>query len=378
MKQSGYHFLFGLSLVALGVLGSWWVIFFIHSVELEKTAQMNDLVHATVVTSLLYGHGDKEPRPGPVPGAGAIEIVPSASAEDSPIAAPIGPRYPHLTVRPLKAAVQEIESRVRRRYYMLIGEGFLLFFILTVCSFMLYQLLDEERRHVKRIREVFATVTHEMKTPLTGIKSLLQTFAAGKVPPADQPKLFVMGLKEVERLEHQIENMLISGQLREGQFDVQVESIPLQACLDAFVEHRRRYLVDRPEAIGLVWELADQDLKVRGDPAALQVILENLTDNAFKYGGSVPQVTVRVSRKADRIAISVEDQGLGFPPEMAEEIFLPFRRARQILFASQHGTGLGLSIARSLIVQMGGELSARSAGPGKGSQFVIIIEEASS
>ena len=377
-QQRGYHFLFGLSLVALGVLGSWWVIFFIRSVDLERSAQMNDLVHATVVSALVYGHSDREPKLGSLPGSGPIEIVLTSQTGGSAIATPIVPRYAHLSVRPTQAAVQEIEDRVRRRYYMLVGEGVLLFFILTVCSFMLYRLVDEERRNIDRIREFFSTVTHEMKTPLTGIKSLLQTFAAGNVPVGDQPKLFVMGLKEVERLEHQIENILISSQLREGQFEVQQERVDLPPCLDAFVEHRRRYLIDRPEAIGLVWEISASGLKVRCDPAALQVVLENLTDNAFKYGGPVPQVTLRVTRKDGRIVISVEDRGIGFPPEMAEEFFLPFRRSRAIGSAIQHGTGLGLSIARGLVARMGGTLTAASAGSGHGSQFAIALEEANS
>ncbi|MBW1872015.1 MAG: ATP-binding protein, partial [Deltaproteobacteria bacterium] len=204
----------------------------------------------------------------------------------------------------------------------------------------------------------------------------LQIFAEDRVPQAEAQRLYGLGIKEAERLEHMIENVLISGHLRRTGFQLQLEPIELRQLLDGFIEHRRRYLIEHPDAIRLEWQAADPGLSVTGDGNALHLILENLTDNAFKYGGQSPQVTLRVSQTDQTVEISVEDQGIGFSPEKAAKLFIPFKRALDEKAAAQHGTGLGLSIAFALAHRMGGNLTAKSDGPGTGSRFTLSLREA--
>jgi signal transduction histidine kinase len=223
-----------------------------------------------------------------------------------------------------------------------------------------------------------ALVTHEIKTPIAGLKSMLQTFVGGRVPLDQQEVLYAMGLKEVEQLEHTVENILISGRLRDGAFAVYAELISLRVFLEHCVEHRRRTLIGRPEAIRLHWGRDQSEIKVHADPSALLVILENLCDNALKYGGPDPKVTIEAQQEGRRVVVRVADQGSGFEPEEAEELFIPCKRSLEGLETVRHGTGLGLSIARSLARRMGGDLIGHSEGPGKGSCFILTIKEAAS
>ena len=103
-------------------------------------------------------------------------------------------------------------------------------------------------------------------------------------------------------------------------------------------------------------------------------VLENLTDNAFKYGGSHPQVLLRAGKTDGRFSLVVEDKGIGFSPKIAHELFEPFRRAIEAKGVVQHGTGLGLSIAYKLADKMGGALTAFSEGPDKGSRFTLLLK----
>ena len=371
------HVLFGLSLAALCALGVWWFVFFERSVSLEREARLRELRAAVVVRALSLGHARHPPGPGPLAGPEPLEVVPwTGGATEDAFARRTLPRHPGLGVRVLPAALSSLEAHARRRRVMVAGEGGLLVVLILVCTSMLYRLVRLERQHAARMDRFLGAVTHEMKTPLAGMKSLLQTLAEGRVPAGQEGRLLAMGLKEAERLEHMVENVLLSGRLRADVEQVRLEPVALRRLLEEFVEHRRRYLVDRPDAVRLAWELDEDDVPASVDASAVRVVLDNLVDNALKYGGAEPLVTLRARREGGRLAVAVEDAGRGFPPEKAADLFVPFHRATAPDAAVQHGTGLGLSISRSLARRMGGDLTAHSDGPSRGARFTLVLGDA--
>jgi len=372
----GYHILFGLTLLALLALGSWWTVFFMRSVELERLAAMERLRHQAELRAAVLGGSADPPVPGALEQDPLLEVVRQADRRVGDLSVVTMPGHSAYAVRPTTAALDGIRERNRRRRVMVIGEGALLFSLLAICMVMLYRQVRQQRVQMRRMENFIAAVSHEMKTPLAGIKSMLQTFVRGKVPGGQRERLFAMGLKEAERLEHTIENVLITGRLRAAQLETRAELVSLRPVLERFVVHRRRTLVDRPDSLRLAWE-AEDELVVLADNSALRLILDNLTDNAYKYGGGQPEVTIRVDRRDGRVRVTVEDRGIGFPPDRAEELFTPFSRTSEAVDAVQHGTGLGLSIARTLARRMGGELAAESDGPGRGSRFIFSMKEAS-
>ncbi len=378
MKYSkGYHLLFGVALLLLGALGLWWSIFFLQAVELERSAQLAQLRHMALVTALELGHMPQPPQVGEaLPGQPSLEIVAVEGEATEDLLFLTVPQHPGFAVQIREEAVLAVDERLRRRRIMFAGEGALLLLLVGVCTVMLYRLVRAERRGVRRMEAFLGAVTHEMKTPLTGIRSLFQTMAAGRVPESELSRLLAMGLKETERLEHMVENVLASGRLRAGRQPLHPESTPLRPFLEAFLEHRQRYMAGSPGRLRLVWEACDDGLHAAFDPAALLTVLENLTDNAFKYGGEEPEVTLRADCDNGRVRLHVEDKGQGFSPDQAESLFVPFQRAHGERNAAQHGTGLGLSISRSLTRRMGGRLTAHSEGAGRGARFTVELPEA--
>jgi signal transduction histidine kinase len=371
----GYHILFGVTLLALLALGSWWTVFFMRSVEMEKLAAMEKLRHRAELAAVRLGGGEALPEAGPLTADLTLEVIRRLDRESGDMSVTTLPGHPDFAVRPSRMAVSRIEERNHRRRKMVTGEGVLLFSLLAICTVMLYRQVRQQRLQMKRMESFIAAVSHEMKTPLTGIKSMLQTFVEGRVPGDQRDRLYAMGLKEAERLEHTIENVLLTGRLRAEQLETQVELVTLRTVLERFVVHRQRTLADRPDSLQLVWE-AEGELHVEADSSALRLILDNLTDNAYKYGGPEPVVTIRARRDSGLALVSVEDCGIGFAREHAEQLFTPFQRTSAAVNAVQHGTGLGLSIARALAVRMGGQLSAESDGPGQGSRFTLRLKEA--
>jgi signal transduction histidine kinase len=375
-NRRGYHILFGTTILGLLALSIWWTVFFSQAVELEKASKLSELSHAAVISALLLGHKGPQPELGPLSGPHPLEIVAFEPNADDPILAPIVPNHPDLAVKPTEQAIATITSKLRARHIMLIGEGSLLLLLLGVCTFMLYRMVRAEQRMIRRMEQFVSAVTHEMKTPLAGIKSMLQTFSDGKVPAHEQERLYSMGLKETDRLEHMIENVLISGRLRTERYRLHIEAVQLHDLLRRFTRHRQRYLIGHPDDLTLDWTLPGDEVEVMGDSNALNLILDNLVDNAFKYGGEAQKVSIRVAVGDNQVVnITVADSGIGFDPAKAEELFIPFERDIGNQVASQHGTGLGLSIARTLARQMEGNLAASSQGQGTGSQFTLSLKE---
>jgi len=372
----GHYILFGLALAALVALGAAWAVYFRHSAELESKAALNELVHVSVATALMRGQADSPPPMGPLSDDARLQVVAASERKPGDLFSPLIPRYPEIGVRPNPALLAGIRTQAARRQIQFVGEGSLLFVLIGVCIAMLFTLIRSDRKQMRSIEDFISTVTHEMKTPLAGVKSLLQTFQAGRIPPGQEGMLSTMGLKEIERLEHMVENVLISGRLRTERYQMDIEPVALRQMLDAFVEHRRHYLAGRAESILFRWEPAEAELRVRCDPQAFSVVLDNLTDNALKYGGNSPEVTVRVRRVPGGVEVAVEDHGIGFDPAQAEKLFEPFHRAAAVRSDVHHGTGLGLSISQALVRRMGGSIRAEGRGPDRGSRFVVTLGEA--
>jgi signal transduction histidine kinase len=123
-------------------------------------------------------------------------------------------------------------------------------------------------------------------------------------------------------------------------------------------------------ASGGTVELAAIDaVQVLADRDGLRVILENLLDNAQKYGGGSVRLAADIGDGRWRLDIS--DKGRGFPPETAEKLFDLHNRGSGE--GVTHGAGLGLAIARQLARRMGGDITARSAGPGLGAVFSVTL-----
>ncbi len=370
-----YHVVFGLALVAMVALAVKWSVSIGRSVEFERESALSVLRLAAMSEAFELGSEPEPPRPGPLFEAPPLEVVPCGRVGPGDLASPARPLHPSWCVRPARQAIAAIEHKVARRRFMRTGESTLLFLLLGVCTFMLYQLVRLERRHMDRMQDFVFAVTHEMKTPLAGMKSLLQTMAAGRLPPDQVGELVGMGLGEAERLQHTIENVLVSGSLRTARYRVHLEPVRLRSFLDGLVEHWARTRGDQGGSVDLSWDLPTPEVTVQADPAALRVVLDNLLDNGFKYGGDPPEVTVSVTGGGPgQVLVTVRDHGIGFPPEEAGGLFAPFRRREDRASRVKAGAGLGLWIARTLARRMGGDLDGSSPGPGQGATFTLTVK----
>ena len=214
------------------------------------------------------------------------------------------------------------------------------------------------------IRSMLQITAHELKTPIAGLKALLQSLQLGSIPEPMKVSLLARGLDECNRLEHLTETVL-AYQRAVVQPTLKLEETLASTLVKRLLEHRKATFATE----NVAWTPGEEVL-VKADPDAFRVVLENLLDNARKYGGGKVRLEEHV--EGERYTLAVKDEGIGFEAKDAKGLFEPWVR-RQEHQVTKHGSGLGLYLSRQLAVAMGGS-SAHSPGPGKGSTFSLTLK----
>lgn len=200
-------------------------------------------------------------------------------------------------------------------------------------------------RHVRTRTAILAAMSHDLKTPVTRLKLRAELLD----DPAVRDK-FVRDLEEMERMV-QLTLDYMRG-LDDGEA---LRPVDVDALLSAMV-------ADEEVSGHTVRLTGSAGTPFLGKPAGLRRVLQNLIDNAIKYGG---EVEIAVDGALDRLDIRVRDRGPGIPDDALEQVFEPFRRLEASRHRDTGGTGLGLSIARNIAQSMGGDVKlANRAGGG--------------
>src|SRR4051812_5978802 len=269
-----------------------------------------------------------------------------------------------ISVEQRDTRLAQIDAHHQRRTVMLVGESTLLGLLLSGSLVVLFLLAQRRKQQREDMEKLLQFTSHEFKTPVAGVKGLLQSLSLGTIPEAQRSELIKLGQIECDRLEHLAETILayqraMSREPREG-----LRPLEVTRFLDELLAHRAR------TGSGGNVQLTHVDAaQVLADRDGLRVILENLFDNAHKYGGGVVQLTAGAAD--GRWRLDIRDQGRGFAPESAEKLFDLHNRGSSE--GMTHGAGLGLAIARQLARRMGGDIRAASAGPGHGAVFTVTL-----
>ncbi len=202
------------------------------------------------------------------------------------------------------------------------------FLVLVLMGVIMYLAVSIKAINLNRRQSNFIdSVTHELKSPIASLKLYLQTLNRREVDRQEQLRFYQIMLEDVERLDHLINHVLDAGSLEKASSGEQrIEDVDLAALVKQCVQTTcPRYHVEL-DAVTL--DLKPCTLKASRDD--LEMIVRNLIDNAIKYAGSPPEVSVRLRHKRDGSAnlavIEVEDNGLGIPAKQRRKIFGRFVR----------------------------------------------------
>jgi CheY-like chemotaxis protein len=145
----------------------------------------------------------------------------------------------------------------------------------------------------------------------------------------------------------------------------------LAAVIEAAVETARPSIDSKRHVLSI--EIPDQPLQLAADPLRLAQVISNLLTNAAKYTDPEGRIRLRVEQQPGAIMISVTDNGIGIPADALERVFAMFSQVKSAQDRSDGGLGIGLALAKGLIDLHGGTIEARSAGIGRGSEFIVRL-----
>lgn len=212
-------------------------------------------------------------------------------------------------------------------------------------------------------------VTHELKSPLTSLKLHLETLQRRELDPERRAQFIATMLDDVARLDALIDHVLAAARTEAGE-SAPPEAIPLEAAVQQSVQRLLRRHQLPPHCI----RLEGAPLEVWAPPAALELVLGNLLDNALKYAQGQPEVLVQWRRSGPTgVELSVVDRGLGIEPHQLKRLFRRFGRLGNEQTRSRPGTGLGLYLVAETVRQLGGQVRAASAGANMGSVFTLTL-----
>ncbi len=219
--------------------------------------------------------------------------------------------------------------------------------------------------------EFLATLSHELRTPLNAIFGWAQIL---KGNPSNV-KAVAEGINVIERNSRAqtqiIEDLLDMSRIISGKIKLDVQRIDLGSVIRAAVET----VQPAADAKHIRMQVALDPLAelVSGDPHRLQQVFWNLLSNAVKFTPKDGKVRVALERVNEHLEASVIDSGEGIDPAFLPHMFDRFRQADASTTRKHRGLGLGLAIAKQLVELHGGSVRAKSAGPGKGSTFIVCL-----
>ncbi|MEQ1923594.1 MAG: HAMP domain-containing sensor histidine kinase, partial [Pyrinomonadaceae bacterium] len=218
-------------------------------------------------------------------------------------------------------------------------------------------------------------VTHELKTPIASIKLYLETLKSRPVDEAKRAEFYDIMLSDSDRLLGTVEQVLQASRTREKQRQMNTAEIDLGELLTDTIKIVQGQ--NNLDESAIRYTAPAETIKTMGDRGELQTAFANLLDNAIKYSGGEPKISVRMTRsRSGKADILVRDKGVGIQRADLKRIFKRFFRVPNAELTAAKGNGLGLAIVRSIIEKHGGRIKAESRGLGKGSTFIVQLPKA--
>ena len=230
---------------------------------------------------------------------------------------------------------------------------------------------SQEAERASRAKDAFlAALSHELRNPLAAISNAAQALVrAGRLAAAERTAAEIIA-RQIGMLRTLLDDLLDTARAVHGKLRLDKRRIDLrQVAATVIAEQLEAY----PGAHATL-SVPGGEPWVDADPVRVKQMLDNLVENALKYGGR--NIGVQIEAAGDWVQVAIRDDGQGIARELLPRLFEPFVQGEQTLDRAQGGLGLGLALVHRLAALHGGTLVADSAGPGQGSCFTLRLPRA--
>ncbi|MBC7745750.1 MAG: GHKL domain-containing protein [Flavobacterium sp.] len=255
-----------------------------------------------------------------------------------------------------------------QRMAMILGEAAVFLMIFLVGAYKLHQSLNKERKLHTQQKNFLLSVTHELKSPLASIKLYLQTILKRNLEVHQQQSFIQNSLKDIERLDDLVENMLLATKIDNKSYSFPKEILNFSDLVEKITERLQVHVCNTQVIVAEV----QKDLSLTGDKFALSSVITNLIENAIKYSPSCSEIKVKLDSYNGQIHLEVADKGIGISDLEKSRIFEKFYRVGSEDTRKTKGTGLGLFIVKQVLDKHQAQIKVKNNQP-SGTVFEVIF-----
>ena len=223
----------------------------------------------------------------------------------------------------------------------------------------------------QRKDEFLATLAHELRNPLAPIRQATLISMSASATREQKRWSHEVITRQVHHMSLLLDDLLDISRITRGTLELRTEMTNLNAVVDAAVETSRPTIEAKHHEFSI--DLPTAPVSFAADPLRLAQVLSNLLTNAAKYTDPRGKIHLRATADERFIEISVTDSGIGLSKDALSAVFTMFSQVKSSQDRSEGGLGIGLALSEGFVHLHGGTIEARSAGPGKGSEFVVRI-----
>jgi two-component system, OmpR family, sensor histidine kinase CiaH len=264
-----------------------------------------------------------------------------------------------------QAKYQAITDEKRRKDVRNIGEGGSFLVVILIASIFVYQAVRRQIRLQHQQENFMMAITHELKTPIAIAKLNLETLLKYTLSEEKKQKMLQATLQETNRLNTLASNILVSSQLEGGRYRIAKEELDLSDLIKTACNDFKNRFPDRN------WQCEIQpEIDINGDSLLLQILVNNLIENAIKYSPKEGVITCKLTQKNKTVLFQVLDEGSGIPDDEKKRVFDKFYRIGNETTRTTKGTGLGLYLCKKIVEDHHGHIRVAD-NLNRGSNFMV-------
>jgi PAS domain S-box-containing protein len=214
--------------------------------------------------------------------------------------------------------------------------------------------------------------SHELRTPLTSVMLMAELIQEGGTPE-ELDEYWRTLTSELNRQKILIDRLLIAGRLESGMLKMEAAPLDLIPILEESISAVKP--IANKRSVDLHFANRETGIYILGEKSGLQQVFINLINNAAKFSPEGSFVNIYVSHTEDHVSVEITDSGVGIPKDALPHLFEKFYRAKNVTLAEIPGSGIGLYIVKTIVDELGGNISVNSE-TGKGTTFIVTLQRA--
>lgn len=264
---------------------------------------------------------------------------------------------------------QKLERERFSQRMMIIGEGIVFIALLLIGAVQVRRTYRKELALARQQSNFLLSITHELKSPLAGIKLALQTLLKRAPLENNFQRLLHNSLEDTDRLEGLVENILLAAKIENHSYYFDRQPVSLTDLLRHLAERMNERYAGQQITFNAKLQ---QDIEYDVDKLAFSSAILNLLENAAKYTPEGGVVTIHLNQEFKALFLEVRDQGQGLPDNEKKQVFNKFYRVGNEETRNTKGTGLGLYIVKEVVERHNGTISVYDNEP-QGAVFRIYL-----